>query len=673
MIRLLGYLKKHWFLVFAIIILITGQVVAQLFLPDMMSKIINNGIYYDYQEMTPYKAARDASNNVIYVKNPATGEEVEIYDTKIPMPDLTTGMPQLIGKTDPDYKLFEISPGRLLPKIDMTGERPQIVLKTDINGNYIQTSDTNYILRIGGLMLLLTLSASIAAILANYLASIVAMALGRKVRSKVFRKVESFSINEFDKFGNASLMIRTTNDVSQVQTVLVMALRMLVMCPIMFVGALILAYNKSGAMTGVLGVTIPIILTAIIIAASIAIPMFKKMQKNADRLALVSRENISGVRIVRAFNQEMRETERFDTANKNVVKVATKVNRVMIFLLPLVFFIMSFTTVAIIWMASNEASSGNFANVGNMMAIIQYAMQIMFSLMMLTMMFVLIPRASVSADRINQVLKEPASIKDNANAKDYGNLNGKIEFRNVSYKFSKTAEKYALQNVSFTAMPGKVTAIVGSTGSGKSTLVNLIPRFIDPTEGEIYISDKKISDIKIEALRKLIGFVPQKANLFTGTIADNIRFGKEDATQEEIAAACKTAQAGDFVEASENKYDSFVSQGGTNFSGGQKQRLSIARALVRKPEIYIFDDSFSALDFKTDAALRKALAEEIKDKTIIIIAQRIGTIMNADNIMVLEEGKIAASGTHKQLLKTSKIYREIASSQLSEEELNEQR
>ena len=668
MIRLLGYLKRHWFLVFAIIILITGQVIAQLFLPDMMSKIINNGIYYDYEPMAPYKAARDEKGNVIYITD-GNGNDFEIYDTKLPAPDLSGGAIVLIDENHADYQLFEVSPGRLLPKLDSGG----MVYKKDSTGALVQTSDVNYILRIGGLMLLLTLGASIAAILANYLASIVAMALGRKIRSKIFRKVESFSINEFDKFGNASLMIRTTNDVSQVQTVLVMALRMLVMCPIMFVGALILAYSKSGAMTGVLAITIPIILVAIIIAASIAIPMFKKMQKNADRLALVARENISGVRIVRAFNQEERETERFDNANKNVVKVATKVNRVMVILMPLVMFVMSFTSVAILWMAANEGASGNIANVGNMLAIIQYAMQVMFSLMMLTMMFVLIPRASVSADRINQVLKEPVSITDNINAKEYNNLNGKIEFRNVSYKFSETAEKYALNNVSFTANPGKVTAIVGSTGSGKSTLVNLIPRFIDPVSGEIYISDIKVSDIKIETLRKMISFVPQKANLFTGTIADNIRFGKEDATIEEIADACKTAQAKDFVEALDDKYDSFVSQGGTNFSGGQKQRLSIARALVRKPEIYIFDDSFSALDFKTDAKLRKSLNAEIKDKTIIIIAQRIGTIMNADNIIVLEEGKIAALGTHKELLKTSKIYREIAVSQLSEEELNEQR
>ena len=696
MVKLLKYLKSYLPLIIIIIVLVAGQAISQLMLPDMMSRIINNGIYLDYVEMTPYKAARDENGNVIYMSH--NGTEIEIYETKIPMPDNSTivlatdsagnyiinpetgapvpeidtdtGMPKFatIDESDPDYNLFKVkSSNRLLPKINITSG--QIVYKLDESGKTLQTSDINYILRIGGLMLLLTFLVSVAAITVSYLASKVAMGFGGILRSKIFNKVESFSIKEFDKFGNASLTTRSTNDVTQIQNVLVMALRIMVMSPIMFGGAMIMAYRKSSNMTAVLAITIPLIILSIIVVAAITIPLFKKMQKRMDKLTLVSRENLTGVRVIRAFNQEARENKRFNEANLDVTKIAVKVNRCLVVLMPLITIIMSFTVIGITWFASKAAANGNASNIGNMMAVIQYAMQIMFSLIMLTVIFVLIPRASASGERIREVLDEPISIEDSKNATPYENLNGLIEFKNVSYAFSENAEKKALDNITFTAEPGKVTAIIGSTGSGKSTLINLIPRFYDTTEGEILIDGVEIKDIKIDTLRGMIGFVPQKASLFTGTIAENIRYGKLDATDEEVKRAAKIAQATHFIEKYEDSYDHEVSQGGANFSGGQKQRLAIARAIVRDPEIYVFDDSFSALDFKTDAKLRQALKKEIVGKTIIIIAQRIGTIMDADNIIVLNEGKIAGCGTHQELLKTCKVYKEIALSQLSEEEL----
>lgn len=532
----------------------------------------------------------------------------------------------------------------------------------------IVKGDTNYILRVGGFMLVVAALGTICTVIASYLSSKTASAFGRDIRNKVFTQVEGFSLNEVDKIGTASLITRTTNDINQVQQVVVIILRMMVNAPIMCIGGIIMAVSKDAKLSLVLVAVVPILACVISVIALKGVPLFRVMQTKLDKLNRVLRENLTGIRVIRSFNRIDFEKKRFNNSNKDLTSTAVKVNRIMGLLMPALMLIMNFTTIAIIWFGGIRIDNGNM-QVGDLMAFIQYAMQIMFSLIMVSMLFVLIPRASASADRINEVLDIKTEIKDpevpiNANAK-----RGNIEFKNVTFSY-EGAESPAISNISFNAGPGEVTAIIGGTGSGKSTMISLIPRFYDINGGgSILVNDVDIRDMSQEDLRSKIGFVPQKSVLFSGTIEENIKYGKEEATEEEVRYAAEISQASGFIESMEDGYKSFIAQGGTNVSGGQKQRLSIARALVRNPEIYVFDDSFSALDFKTDAKLRGALKAETKNSTVIIVAQRVSTVIDADRIIVLDEGEIKGIGTHKELLNNCDVYREIVSSQLSEEEL----
>jgi ATP-binding cassette, subfamily B, multidrug efflux pump len=541
---------------------------------------------------------------------------------------------------------------------------PKLMAKIIDKG--VVTGDTEYIWKIGGIMLLVTTGGMLCSIVVSYLSAKVSAGFGRITRDQVFTHVENFSLQEFDTIGTASLITRTTNDITQVQNVLVMMLRMMIWAPIMAIGGIIMAVNQDVVLSWIFVALLPIMAIIIFFVMKKAIPIFKAMQVKLDRLNQVAREQLMGIRVIRSFNRDQYETKRFNDANLDLTQTAVKVNRIMAFIMPLMMLIMNLMVVAIVWFGSIRIDNLNM-EVGDLMAFIQYAMQIMISVIMVSFMFVLVPRASVSAVRINEVLEMKQTIKDRENTKMANAQRGLIEFKNVTFSYPG-AEIPALSDLTFTARPGQTTAIIGGTGSGKTTLLSLIARFYDVTGGSILVDGIDIREQTQESLRKKIGYVPQKAVLFSGTITDNIRYGREDATEKEIRHAAEIAQAADFISEKENGYASEISQGGMNFSGGQKQRLSIARALVRKPEIYLFDDSFSALDLKTDAKLREALKKETNDSTVIIVAQRVSTIMKADQIIVLDHGKIAGIGTHRELMDSSVIYREIVSSQLSEEE-----
>ncbi|MCM2532509.1 ABC transporter ATP-binding protein/permease [Neobacillus pocheonensis] len=540
-------------------------------------------------------------------------------------------------------------------------------LMSDIVDKGVVTGDTQYIWKIGGFMLLVAAGGMVCSITASFFSSKVATGFGKSLRSKIFSHVGEFSLHEFDKIGTASLITRTTNDITQVQQVLVMMLRMMVMAPMMCIGGIIMAFSKDAKLTIVLGIALPILVLAIVIIARSGIPLFKVMQIKLDNLNRVLRENLTGIRVIRSFNRVEHEKKRFNEANYDLTSTAIKVNKIMAAMMPIMMVVLNLTTVAIIWFGGIRISNGHM-QVGDMMAFIQYAMQIMFSFIMLSMMFVMIPRASVSAVRINEVLGTVADIKNPSVSVLGEGKKGLVEFQNVTFSYPG-AEMPAISTISFSMKPGEVTAIIGGTGSGKSTLINLIPRFYDVDSGKILVDGVDVREMTQESLREKIGFVPQTAILFTGTISENIRFGKENATDEEVQHAAKIAQATEFISNMPDGFNAVIAQGGTNVSGGQKQRLSIARALVRKPEIYIFDDSFSALDFKTDAKLRAALKEETIDSTVLIVAQRVSTIMDADQIIVLDDGEIAGIGKHRELMETSTVYREIVMSQLSEEEI----
>jgi ATP-binding cassette subfamily B multidrug efflux pump len=540
-------------------------------------------------------------------------------------------------------------------------------LMSDIVDKGVVTGDTHYIWKIGGLMLIIAAGGMICSIFSSFYSARVASGFGKNLRSQLFSHVGEFSLQEFDKLGTSSLITRTTNDITQVQQVLVMMLRMMASAPMMCIGGIIMAFSKDAKLTLVLAVAIPILVIAIVIIARSGMPLFKVMQVKLDNLNRVLRENLTGIRVIRSFNRVEHEKKRFNQANLDLMSTAIKVNKIMASMMPIMMVVLNLTTVAIIWFGGIRISNGHM-QVGDMMAFIQYAMQIMFSFIMLSMMFVMIPRASVSAVRINEVLDTAADIVDPAKPVLADSKKGYVEFQDVTFSYPG-AEMPAISNISFSIKPGEVTAIIGGTGSGKSTLINLIPRFYDIDSGKILLDGVDIREITQEQLREKIGFVPQSAVLFTGTIAENIRFGKQNATDEEVQHAAKIAQASEFITNMPDGFDSVIAQGGTNVSGGQKQRLSIARALIRQPEIYIFDDSFSALDFKTDAKLRVALKEETGDAAVLIVAQRVSTIMDAHQIIVLDDGKIAGIGTHKELMESSNVYREIVMSQLSEEEI----
>ncbi|MDK2563777.1 ABC transporter ATP-binding protein [Romboutsia sedimentorum] len=527
---------------------------------------------------------------------------------------------------------------------------------------------TNYIFKSGGIMLLVALVSMAATVTVGFLAAKIAAGMGKSLRKDVFRKVVGFSSIEFDKFSTASLITRSTNDIQQIQTLMVMLVRMVFYAPILAIGGVIKVLSVDNSMAWIIGVAVIAILSFVSILFGLAIPRFKIVQKLVDKLNLVTRESLTGMLVIRAFSTQKTEEKRFDETNELLRKTNTFVNRIMSMMMPVMMLIMNIITIVIVWVGAHNIDAGTM-QVGDMMAFIQYAMQIIMAFLMISMLSVILPRASVSATRINEVLATDSSIKDAKEPKKLGSdKDGYIEFKDVSFKYPD-AEDNVLSDISFVAKPGETTAFIGSTGSGKSTLINLIPRFFDATEGEVLVNGKNIKEVSQHELREKIGYVPQKGVLFSGTIDSNIRYGAENASVEVVNKASKIAQAMEFIENKAEKFKAEISQGGTNVSGGQKQRLSIARALAKTPKIFIFDDSFSALDLKTDAKLRKELKSEVSDSTVLIVAQRISTIINADQIVVLDEGKMVGIGTHNELIENCEVYNQIALSQLSKEEL----
>jgi ATP-binding cassette subfamily B protein len=540
-------------------------------------------------------------------------------------------------------------------------------LMADIVDIGVVQNNVDYIWRVGGFMLLVAAGSAASAILASFLSARTASGLGRNLRTRVFSQVTDFSLAEFDKLGTATLITRTTNDITQVQQVLIMLLRIMIYAPLSGIGGIFMAVAVDAELSLVLVVVVPLLVGCIGFIAIKGVPLFRAMQVKLDRVNLVLRENLTGIRVIRAFNREQYERERFDTANRDLTDTAIRVNRLMAYLMPVVMVLMNLTSIAIIWFGGIRISNGDM-QVGALIAFLQYAMQIMFSVLMLSFLLVMVPRAQASAVRINEVLDMRPEINDPASPRELTSRKGSLEFRDVTFSYPG-AEAPAISNISFSARAGEVVAIIGGTGSGKSTLINLIPRFYDVDSGSILVDGVDVREVEQESLRARLGLVPQQAVLFSGTITENIKFGKEEAAREEIEGAAETSQAVEFIATMQDGFDSVISQGGTNVSGGQKQRLAIARALVRRPEIYLFDDSFSALDFKTDAKLRAALRRVTADSIVIIVAQRVATVLDADRILVLDEGRLVGSGKHKELLKTSEVYREIVASQLSEEEL----
>ncbi len=526
---------------------------------------------------------------------------------------------------------------------------------------------THYILVTGGKMLALAALGMLASITVGLMASRVAASVGRETRGKVFQKVVGFSNGEFDKFSTASLITRSTNDIQQIQMLTVMILRMVLYAPIMAVGGIWKVLNTNVDMTWIIALGVALIFMVVIVLFLVVMPKFKIVQKMVDRLNLVSREILTGLQVIRAFGTERYEEERFDKANKDLTRLNLFVNRAMTFMMPVMMLVMNGISVLIVWTGAHSVNDGTM-QVGDMMAFIQYTMQIIMSFLMICMISVMLPRAAVSAERVDEVLRSSTSISDPEKPEKVGDCRGEICFDHVSFRYPG-AEEDVLQDLSFTVRPGQTTAIIGSTGSGKSTLVNLIPRFYDVTEGKITLDGHDIRSITQHDLRAQLGYVPQKGVLFSGDIASNILYGNPDGTQEEMEEAAQIAQATEFINNKKKRYESPISQGGANVSGGQKQRLSIARAIAKHPKVFIFDDSFSALDYKTDAAVRAALARKTKEAAVIIVAQRISTILHAEQIIVLDDGRIAGIGTHRELLKSCEAYYQIAASQLSEEEL----
>jgi ATP-binding cassette subfamily B protein len=536
-----------------------------------------------------------------------------------------------------------------------------------IVNNGIIPGDVNYIWQQGLLMLLISAGGILSAISAQFLVSHVSMGLGRDIRSKLFKHIETFSLYEFNKFGASTLLTRTTNDVVQIQRSTQMLIMLFSNAVFTGIDSIILAYKASPYLTRILYVAIPAVALTIIILINPITKLFLLIQKEIDKINRVVRENIMGVRVVRAFNKQEYEKKRFDKANLEVTDTYIRANRIIAIVMPVAMIIMNLTTVAILWYGAKGIDMGN-TDLGAMVAFMQYALMILISIVMLTMLFVMLPRAEAAAERVIEVLNTPIEIKDPEKPKQFTDRKGHIQFINVSFKYPG-AEEPVLHDITFEAKPGEVVAILGTTGSGKSTLVSLIPRLYDVTSGQILVDGVDVREVSQEELRKRISYVPQRAIIFTGTVKENIRIGKPDATDEEIIESAKIAQAHGFIERLPQGYDTVISEGGTNLSGGQKQRISIARGILRRGDIFIFDDCFSALDFKTEAKLRMALKDVVKDATMILVAQRVASVMNADKIIVLDEGRIVGIGTHKELMETSEVYREIVFSQLSEEDL----
>lgn len=623
MLKILRFLKSYKISLILIVAFVFIESITELMLPNYMSDIVQNGIL---KIEVPQEAA---------AKVEAMGglEGIAANAEKFTMEDLTQ-----IG---------------------------------------VKIGDIPYIWKIGFLMLLVAMLGAACTVALSYLSSRTSMGMGKNIRTAIFKKGINFSLNEFDTIGTASMITRTTNDVQQIQMLTLMVFRMVVKAPILGIGGVIMAVSKNAGLSLIFLAILPIIALIIFIISKKGIPLFKIIQKKLDKLNLVMRERLTGIRVIRAYDREESESIRFDVANRDLTDTAIQVNRIMAAIMPALMIIMNFTALAIMWFAAGKINVGAM-NIGDMMAFIQYAMLILMSLITLSMIFVLLPRASASAERINQVLETEPSIKNKegllpkTTVSDTDDLKGKIEYHDVTFSYPG-AESPVLFHISFCANPGETTAIIGSTGSGKSTLINLIPRFYDIEQGEITIDGINITDMSQEELRDKIGYIPQKSILFTGSIADNLRYGNPNATLDELKRAAKISMAYDFIMEKPEGFDGFITQGGTNISGGQKQRLSIARAVAKDPLIYVFDDSFSALDFRTDKALRNALKKEIKNATVLIVAQRISSVADADKIIVLNEGKVAGIGKHKELLESNKIYQEIVYSQLPADEIDDRK
>ena len=552
--------------------------------------------------------------------------------------------------------------GNVVASLALPAYLSTIINQSIPNRNIVQ------IFSIGGTMLIFVLIGALCNIATGFFSARISMGVGKNVRSKVFKKIQYFSQTEFDSFSTSSLITRTNNDIIQVQNFINMSLRISLMAPFMAIGGIIMALEKSASMSMILLISMPVMIVVVLMIGKFAIPLSKKMQEKIDKINLVTREKLTGIRVARAFGTEEFETKRFNAVNKDYMSNSIKMNTMLGLLAPVLSVVLYATTVALLAFGGYQiVTTVDGILIGDIIAVIQYVMQIMMSVMLLSMLFIMYPRASVSAERINEVLYTEGAIKDPNEPVEMPTQKGYLKFDNVTFSFPG-ADSPAVENISFESKPGEVTAIIGSTGCGKSSIINLIPRFYDVTKGEILVDGVNVKDYKLEDLRNKIGLIPQKAFLFKGTISENIKFGDENASQDRVMDAVKIAQSYDFVTAKDGGFEAPISQGGSNVSGGQKQRLAIARAIVRKPEIYIFDDSFSALDFKTDAALRKALIDEAKDSTVILVAQRVSTIMNATRILVIDNGKCVGMGSHNDLLKTCEVYQEIVYSQLSKEE-----
>ncbi len=700
-------LAPYWKSVIIILALLAVQAFCDLAMPQYTSDIIdtgiqNGGVAYsvpqsvtqtDFEEaklfMTDEQAvlwgkSYDLEEDGIYRLNISKKKDITAVQSELLVPILINY--QL--KDDERVQFIQASKAELIGKdavIQMQDKASQMIdsmgesLVSSMGVAYAKQCDANagmdmnkiqmnYLLAAGAKMVGLALIMAVATVLVGLVASRVAAGVGMTLRGSLFKKVVGFSNTEMDRFSTASLITRCTNDVQQIQMVTVIMLRIVAYAPIIGIGGIIKVLNTGSHMEWVIGLAVLLIMGFVLVLTSIAMPKFKLMQKLVDKVNLVSREILTGLSVIRAFGREDEEEKRFDAANTELTKTNLFTNRVMTFMMPGMMFIMYVITVLIVWVSAHHIDAGTM-QVGTMTAFMTYAMQIVMAFLMLTMLSIMLPRAAVAADRIDEVMKTASSVENPENPVHVEDkAEGKVRFNHVNFRYPN-AEDCVLEDIDFEALPGQTTAIIGSTGCGKSTLVNLIPRLYDVTEGSITIDGTDVRNMTLDELRGMIGFVPQKAVLFSGTIASNIKFGNSDASDDDMKQCAQIAQATEFIEEKDDTYDSRIAQGGSNVSGGQKQRLSIARAIAKHPKIFVFDDSFSALDLKTDAALRKALGENVHDSTMIIVAQRVSTILHAEQIIVLDEGKIAGIGTHEQLLKNCEVYKEIAMSQLSEEEL----
>lgn len=672
MIKILKHLGKHKLQVIIIIVMLFVQVYCDLALPQYTSDIVDVGIQQGGIESgVPEYISEDTLNQMGMFFEADQYKKIkgqyELDDSFKPVNGYKGNVYKLTGKRDLS-KVMEEAFGGQIPE-GLAKQATVEVVKAEYEkiGVDMDSLQMSYLWNKGIIMVALTLLMILAAIVVGYFASKVGAQIGRDTRKQVFTKVLSFGHREMDKFGSASLITRTTNDIQQVQMVIVVLLRMVMMAPIMGIGACLKVVGTKTGMGWIVGCAVGIILIVVATLMAISMPKFKKMQTLIDKVNLVSREIITGIPVIRAFSRERHEEERFDMASKDLMKTQIFTHRTMAFMMPTMMLIMNVITLGIVWFGADGIDQGNL-QVGDMMAFITYTMQVVISFMLITMAAIMIPRAAVAAERIDAVLKTQPSIVDPEEPKKIENPKGLVKFDKVHFRYDEATDD-ALEGITFTAEPGKTTAIIGSTGSGKTTLVNMIPRFFDVTAGQITIDGIDIREMSQHDLRDMIGYVPQKGVLFSGDISSNIKFASSEISDEKMVEAAEISQSMEFIEEKEEKFQSPIAQGGTNVSGGQKQRLSIARAIAKSPKIYIFDDSFSALDYKTDTKLRKMLFQKTGDSTVIIVAQRIATILRADKIIVLDEGRIVGEGTHGQLLKECETYREIASSQLSEEEL----